>query len=95
VDALNKEKPGTLAKAFSTHPQTPDRLAKTRKEIDTVLPPLPEYKLDTSDFADMKAQLMQTQNHSRINGGTRRRPATIASQNKYWGWRRGSGWGRG
>jgi predicted Zn-dependent protease len=68
VDALNKQKPGTLAKAFSTHPQTPDRIAKTRKEIDTVLPALPEYKLDTSDFADMKAQLAQIQKRSRIDG---------------------------
>jgi beta-barrel assembly-enhancing protease len=68
VDALNKEKPGTLAKAFSTHPQTPDRIAKTRKEIDTVLPSLPEYKLDTSDFAEIKAQLRQIQNRSKIDG---------------------------
>src|SRR5581483_6478773 len=34
VQKLEKRKPGTLAKAFSTHPQTPDRIQKTQKEIN-------------------------------------------------------------
>ena len=29
VEALEKHKPGTIAKAFATHPQTPDRVEKT------------------------------------------------------------------
>ena len=33
VQAQEKNKPGTLAKAFSTHPQTPDRIAKSQDEI--------------------------------------------------------------
>jgi predicted Zn-dependent protease len=69
VDALDKEKPGVLAKAFSTHPQTPDRIAKTQKEIKTVLPALQEYKLDTSEFGDVKARLAQLQNHRKIGEG--------------------------
>ena len=33
VQAQEKKKPGTLAKAFSTHPQTPDRIAKSQEEM--------------------------------------------------------------
>jgi len=33
VQAEEKKKPGALAKAFSTHPQTPDRVEKSQQEI--------------------------------------------------------------
>jgi beta-barrel assembly-enhancing protease len=74
VEALNKEKPGTLAKAFSTHPQTPDRIAKTQKEIATVLPARDEYKVDTSEFEEMKARLAQIENRRKVDGGDVNRP---------------------
>src|SRR5581483_11576797 len=32
IQAKEKKKPGTLAKAFSTHPQTPERIEKSQKE---------------------------------------------------------------
>ncbi len=57
VQAKEKKKPGSLAKAFATHPQTPDRIAKSQEEINTILPPRPEYILDTSEFQDVKARL--------------------------------------
>lgn len=59
VRALEKKKPGTLAKAFETHPQTPDRIEKSQKEISTLLPPRDEYKVDTSEFEDVKGRLAQ------------------------------------
>src|SRR5205807_863263 len=34
VRSLEKKRPGTLAKAFATHPQTPDRISKTQEEIN-------------------------------------------------------------
>jgi predicted Zn-dependent protease len=74
VEALNKEKPGTLAKAFSTHPQTPDRISKTQKEIATVLPARDEYKIDTSEFEDVKSRLARIENRHRINQGQESRP---------------------
>ena len=67
VQAMEKKKPGTLAKAFDTHPQTPDRLAKSQQEIATLLPPEPQYKLDTSEFQDVKARLAQLENRHKIN----------------------------
>src|SRR5437867_974233 len=33
VQAQEKKKPGTMAKVFSDHPQTPDRIAKSQQEI--------------------------------------------------------------
>ena len=67
VEALEKKKPGTLAKAFDTHPQTPDRLEKTQHEINTLLPAEPQYKLDTSEFEDIKARLARLENRHKVN----------------------------
>jgi len=67
VRALEKHRPGTLAKAFDTHPQTPDRIQKTQDEINTLLPPEPEYKVDTSEFEDVKARLAELENRHRID----------------------------
>lgn len=74
VEALNKQKPGTLAKAFSTHPQTPDRIVKTQKEIATVLPARNLYKVDSSEFEDVKARLAAIENRHLINQGEENRP---------------------
>jgi predicted Zn-dependent protease len=82
VKVLEKHKPGTLAKTFDTHPQTPDRIAKTQQEINTLLPPAQEYKVDTSEFQDVKERLAQLQNHHKIDkshggdGPTLRRAAS-------------------
>ena len=67
VQAMEKKRPGTLAKAFDTHPQTPDRLAKTQTEISTLLPDRPQYKLDSSEFQDIKVRLAQLQHRGRLN----------------------------
>src|SRR5579862_70861 len=67
VKTMEKHQPGTLAKAFDTHPQTPDRIEKTQQEINTLLPPEAEYKIDTSEFQDIKARLAQLENRHKID----------------------------
>jgi len=67
VVAMEKKKPGTLAKAFDTHPQTPDLLEKTQHEINTLLPPAPQYKLDTSEFEDIKARVGRLENRFKLD----------------------------
>jgi beta-barrel assembly-enhancing protease len=62
VKVMEKQRPGFVAKAFETHPQTPDRIRKTQKEIDTLLPDREMYKVNTSEFDDIKARLNQIQN---------------------------------
>lgn len=69
VKALEKHKPGSIAKAFDTHPQTPDRIEKTQQEINSLLPARMEYKLDSSDFEDVKTRLAALQNRHHIDGG--------------------------
>src|SRR5437879_2961559 len=70
VKTLEKERPGILAKAFQTHPQTPDRIQKSQREINTLLPPREEYKVDSSEFKEVKARLAQIENRHKINNGT-------------------------
>jgi predicted Zn-dependent protease len=70
VKALEKHKPGSLAKAFDTHPQTPDRIEKTQQEINTLLPPLAEYKVDTSEFEDVKTRLGELENRHKLGSGS-------------------------
>jgi hypothetical protein len=67
LDALEKHKPGTLAKAFSDHPQTPDRIAHSEDEIATILPPKPDYVVTTSEFDDVKARLARIENKRKLN----------------------------
>ena len=66
VQAREKKKPGSLAKAFATHPQTPDRIAKSQEEINTILPPRPEYIVDTSEFQHVKARLAAIENRRKL-----------------------------
>ncbi len=54
LQAKEKKKPGTLARAFSTHPQTPDRIEKSQEEIGSILPARPQYIVSTSEFDDVK-----------------------------------------
>jgi predicted Zn-dependent protease len=65
IEAQEKKKPGTLAKAFASHPPTPDRILKTQEEIREVLPPRPEYILNTSEFNDVKARLAALENRKK------------------------------
>ena len=67
LDSLEKHKPGTLAKAFADHPQTPDRIANSEDEIATILPPRPDYVVTTSEFDDVKARLARLENKRKIN----------------------------
>jgi hypothetical protein len=63
---LEKKKPGTLDKAFSTHPQTPDRIEASQKEIATILPARPEYTVTTSEFDEVKARLAAIENRRKM-----------------------------
>jgi beta-barrel assembly-enhancing protease len=66
IQAKEKKKPGSLAKAFSTHPQTPDRIGKTQDEIAKVLPAKETYVLNTSEFDLVKSRLAQIENKRKV-----------------------------
>ena len=66
VQALEKRKPGLVAKAFSDHPQTPDRILHSQNEIARILPARDEYTVTTSEFDDVKARLARIENKRRL-----------------------------
>jgi predicted Zn-dependent protease len=79
VKAMEGRHESPVAKAFRTHPQTPDRILKTQKEIANLLPPEAEYKLDTSEFQEIKDRLNKLQGGTQIRNFRRptlkRRPS--------------------
>ena len=66
LQAKEKRKPGTLARAFSTHPQTPDRIEKSQEEIGRILPARPQYVVSTSEFDDVKSRLASIENRHKV-----------------------------
>jgi beta-barrel assembly-enhancing protease len=61
VTSLERTKQNVVAKAFRSHPQTRDRIKKTQQEINTLLPSRPQYKVDTSEFQEIKMRLSQAE----------------------------------
>jgi len=66
IEATEKKKPGALAKAFASHPPTPDRVEHTQLEISRILPPKDEYVVTTSEFDQVKARLAALQNRRKV-----------------------------
>jgi len=66
IQAREKKKPGTIAKAFASHPQTPDRIEASQKEIATILPARPQYIVSTSEFDDVKSRLATIENRHKV-----------------------------
>jgi beta-barrel assembly-enhancing protease len=66
LQAMEKKKPGTLAKTFASHPQTPDRIAQSQEEIEKILPARPEYTVTTSEFEDVKTRLASLENRRKM-----------------------------
>ena len=66
LQAKEKKKPGTLARAFATHPQTPDRIEKSQEEIGRILAARPQYVVSTSEFDDVKSRLAVIENRHKV-----------------------------
>jgi predicted Zn-dependent protease len=66
VEAKEKKQPGTIAKVFSTHPPTPDRMEKSQQEIAQILPGRDQYILNTSEFEQVKARLSKLENGHKL-----------------------------
>jgi len=66
IETLEKKKPGTMAKVFSTHPPTDDRVKAAQKNIQDLLQAKPEYVVTTSEFNDVKTRLFAMHNKRKI-----------------------------
>ena len=74
IEALEKKKPGTMAKVFSTHPMTEDRIQAAQKNIQEYLKERPEYVVTTSEFNDVKTRLMALHNKRKVDNQDLSRP---------------------
>jgi predicted Zn-dependent protease len=63
LQAKEKKKPGTLAKVFSTHPMTGDRITEVR-ELIARFPDRADYQVSSSEFAQVKSRLLASSSSS-------------------------------
>src|SRR5277367_4370712 len=74
IQSLEKKKPGTVSKFFSTHPPTEDRIVAAQKNIQEMLKARPEYVVTTSEFNDVKGRLAMLHNRKKIDNKDPGRP---------------------
>lgn len=74
IQTMEKHKPGSIARAFSSHPMTSSRIRSAQKEIQGTLQVRPQYVLDTSEFEDVKARLIRMENRRGVEQDTSNLP---------------------
>jgi beta-barrel assembly-enhancing protease len=74
IETLEKKKPGSIAKVFSTHPMTDDRIKAAQLEIQQHLAPKPEYVVNTSEFNDVRNRLAMLHGHRKVESGDPNKP---------------------
>jgi predicted Zn-dependent protease len=74
IQTLEKKKPGSISKVFSTHPMTDDRIKASQDEIQSILTPKPEYVVTTSEFNDVKGRLSMLHNRRKVTQEDPSRP---------------------
>src|SRR5262252_7970209 len=67
IQSLEKKKPGTLSKVFSSHPPTDNRIKSAQREIQKILVAKPEYVVNTSEFNDVKNRLAMLHNRRKVD----------------------------
>jgi predicted Zn-dependent protease len=67
LESLQKTKPGAVAKVLATHPMDSDRIDRTEKEIQRILPSKPDYVVTTSEYRDMRDRLITLENRRQPN----------------------------
>jgi predicted Zn-dependent protease len=59
VESTERKQPGSVSKLFRTHPLTADRIVKTQKNIDELLPGRDTYVINTSEYEAIRARLAE------------------------------------
>jgi predicted Zn-dependent protease len=65
MEAMEKQKPGTVSELFRSHPNMATRIQFTQKNVESLLAPLPQYVISTSEFQDVKQDLTRMTNARR------------------------------
>jgi predicted Zn-dependent protease len=66
LESLEKRKPGTISKAFRSHPPTADRIEEAQKNIAELLRERPEYVITTSEFDEVKERVIALSNRRKL-----------------------------
>ena len=74
LKAKQKKNKNAVAKAFSTHPLTKDRIKLLQKTIDELLPDQPEYAVTSSEFQAVKDRLASLRARRKPTQGDPNRP---------------------
>jgi len=74
IQTLEKRKPGSISKVFSTHPMTENRIQAAQHQIQTELQAKPEYVVTTSEFSDVKGRLAMLHNRRKVDSEDPNRP---------------------
>ncbi len=77
LESTEKRQPGSVGKLFRTHPLTQDRIEKTQKNIDKLLPSRSEYVLNTSEYEDIRARVESLTPKTPVPDDTQNRPTLI------------------
>ena len=64
IESLERTQPGVVARVFSTHPMTSDRVRDTQKNME-MLRQRPQYILNTSEFMNVQARLEMLESQGR------------------------------
>ena len=70
VQSLEKTKPGTMSKLFSSHPPTDDRIKQSQQTIEKYLKAKPEYVVNTSEFNDVKERVLMLHGRKNVPGAS-------------------------
>ncbi len=86
LESMERKKPGTVAQLFNTHPMTSDRIQKTQKNIRMDLPARDEYVIDTSEYEEMRARLIDILNrHKAAAAAAEKKPTLLRAGEHYSG----------
>jgi beta-barrel assembly-enhancing protease len=77
LESMEKKKPGTVGQLFNTHPVTADRINKSQKNIQAILPPKPEYVVNTSDYEEVRQRLVGILDARRMNPAADKKPTLL------------------
>jgi predicted Zn-dependent protease len=85
LEALERKKPGTIAQLFNTHPMTSDRIQKSQKNIQQMLPEKSEYVINTSEYEDARERLIGVLDTHKVTASTERKPTLRKPGERYVG----------
>ena len=80
IETLERRRPGTISKLFSTHPMTDDRIKVAQQNIQQLLKARPEYVIDTSQFQDVKGRLAMLENRHKLDDKDNKRPTLVRKE---------------